>query len=65
LASKLPSLRGEGVGGRVITFEDYRKNNHPHPVSPPQKGGNKAGSFIKVFLKHYNGTDLQLVKMVV
>jgi hypothetical protein len=46
------SLRG-GVGGRVITFGDNRTNNHPHPVSPPQGGGNKTGSFIKVFLKHY------------
>jgi hypothetical protein len=44
-----PSLEG-----RVITFGDYRTNNRPHPVSPPQGGGNKAGSFIKVFLKHCN-----------
>jgi hypothetical protein len=43
----------EGVGGRVITFGDNRTNNHPHPVSPPQGGGNKAGSFIKVFLKQH------------
>jgi hypothetical protein len=50
---KTPLPEKEGVGGRVITFGDNRTNNHPHPVSPPQVGGNKAGSFIKIFLKHY------------
>jgi hypothetical protein len=45
LGSKTPPpLRG-GVGGRVITFGDNRINNHPHPVSPPQGGGNKAVLF--------------------